>query len=55
MDMLTEEQRILLDNVRKMVKRKIAPAAAELDRRGEFSGETASLFWDLGLLEIMLP
>ena len=55
MDMLTEEQRILLDNVRKVVKQKIAPAAAELDRRGEFSGETASLFWDLGLLQIMLP
>ena len=55
MDMLTEEQRMLLDNVRKVVKQKIAPAAAELDRRGEFSGETASLFWDLGLLQIMLP
>ena len=55
MDMLAEEQRILLDNVRRAAKRKIAPAAAELDRRGEFSWETASLFWDLGLLQIMLP
>jgi cyclohexane-1-carbonyl-CoA dehydrogenase len=55
MDMLTEEQRILLDNVRKAAKHKIGPAAAELDRRGEFSRETASLFWDMGLLQIMLP
>jgi cyclohexane-1-carbonyl-CoA dehydrogenase len=55
MVILTEEQRILLDNVRKVAKQKIAPAAAELDRRGEFSWETASLFWDLGLLQIMLP
>ncbi|MGE5841441.1 MAG: acyl-CoA dehydrogenase family protein, partial [Deltaproteobacteria bacterium] len=55
MDMLSEEQRILLNNVRKAAKQKIAPAAAELDRRGEFGWETASLFWDLGLLQIMLP
>jgi cyclohexane-1-carbonyl-CoA dehydrogenase len=55
MDTLTEEQRMLLENVRRAAKRKIAPAAAELDRRGEFSWETASLFWDLGLLQIMLP
>jgi len=55
MDMPTEEQRILLENVRRAVKEKIAPAAADLDRRGEFSWETASLFWDLGLLQIMLP
>ena len=55
MDILTEEQRMLLDNVRRVAKQKVAPAAAELDRRGEFSWETASLFWDLGLLQSMLP
>jgi len=55
MDILTEEQRMLLENVRRAAKQKIAPAAAELDRRGEFSWETASLFWDLGLLQVMLP
>jgi len=55
MNMVTEEQRILLENVRRAVREKIAPAAAELDRRGEFSWEAASLFWDLGLLQIMLP
>ena len=53
--MLTEEQRMLLDNVGRVAKQKIAPAAAELDRRGEFSWETAALFWDLGLLQVMLP
>jgi cyclohexane-1-carbonyl-CoA dehydrogenase len=53
--MLTEEQRMLLDNVARVAKQKIAPAAAELDRRGEFSWETAALFWDLGLLQMMLP
>jgi cyclohexane-1-carbonyl-CoA dehydrogenase len=52
---MTEEQKMLLESVRKAAKQKIAPAAAELDRLGEFSWETASLFWDLGLLQIMLP
>jgi cyclohexane-1-carbonyl-CoA dehydrogenase len=52
---MAQEQRILLDNVRKAVKQKVAPGAAELDRLGEFNWETASLFWDLGLLQIMLP
>jgi cyclohexane-1-carbonyl-CoA dehydrogenase len=51
----TEEQKMLLENVCRAAKQKIAPAAAELDRRGEFSWETASLLWDLGLLQIMLP
>ncbi len=55
MVILTEEQRILLDNVRKAVKQKVAPAAAELDRLAEFNWDTASLFWDLGVLQIMLP
>lgn len=55
MDMLTQEQRILLDNVRKAAKQKVAPGAAELDRLGEFNWDAASLFWDLGLLQIMLP
>ncbi len=55
MIILTDEQRMLLENVRRVAKQKIAPAAAELDRRGEFSWETASLFWDLGLFQMMLP
>jgi cyclohexane-1-carbonyl-CoA dehydrogenase len=52
---LTEEQKMLLENVRRATKQKIAPAAAALDRSGEFSWETASLLWDLGVLQIMLP
>ena len=52
---LTEEQNILLDSLKRVVREKIAPAAAETDRTGQFSWEAASLFWDLGLLQIMLP
>ncbi|MFP3928554.1 MAG: acyl-CoA dehydrogenase family protein, partial [Desulfobacteraceae bacterium] len=49
------EQGILLESVRRVVKERIAPRAVETDRRGLFDHETADLFWDLGLLQIMLP
>lgn len=52
---LTEEQRILLENVRRVSRQKIAPLACEIDRTGEFSWEIASALWDLGVLQIMLP
>ena len=52
---LTEEQTILLNSVGRAAREKIQPKAAETDRIGEFDWETASLFWDLGLLSIMLP
>ena len=55
MDNLTEEQRIILDNVRKVVKERIAPIAAEMDREGVFRWDIARLFADMGLLQILLP
>jgi len=50
-----EEQRIMLANLKRLVKEKIAPAAAETDRSGEFNWEVVSYLWDLGVLKIMLP
>jgi len=55
MDDLTEEQRIILDNVRKVVKDRIAPIAAEMDREGVFRWDVARLFAEMGLLQIFLP
>jgi len=55
MNTLTEEQKILIANVKRAVREKIAPAAAETDRTGIFNWDVVSLFWDLGLLQIMLP
>lgn len=55
MNVLTEEQRILLANVKRAVRETVAPAAAETDRTGAFNWDVVSLFWDLGLLQIMLP
>jgi cyclohexane-1-carbonyl-CoA dehydrogenase len=55
MNELREEQRILLANLKRAVKEKIAPVAAETDQKGEFNWEIAALFWDLGIMQIMLP
>ena len=52
---LSDEQKILLDNLKRVVKDKVAPIAAETDKTGNFNQEIVSLFWDLGLLQIMLP
>ena len=52
---ISEEQKFLLSNLRRAVKEKVAPFAAETDQSGRFNPDIASLFWDLGLLQIMLP
>ena len=52
---LSEEQKILLNNLKRVVNEKIAPVASKTDRDGTFNWEVVSLFWDLGLLKIMLP
>ncbi|MBW2095813.1 MAG: acyl-CoA dehydrogenase family protein [Deltaproteobacteria bacterium] len=52
---LTQEQEILLSSLKRLVREKIAPRAAETDRSGNFNWDVVSLFWDLGLLQIMLP
>jgi cyclohexane-1-carbonyl-CoA dehydrogenase len=52
---ISEEQKLLLSNLRRAVKEKVAPVAAETDQTGSFNPKVASLFWDLGLLQIVLP
>ena len=52
---LSEEQKILLENLKRVIREKVAPAAAETDKTGDFNWDVVSLFWDLGLLQIMLP
>ena len=53
MSQLTEEQKILIANVRRVAEQKVAPPAAEIDRKGEFNWDVVSVFWDLGLLQII--
>jgi cyclohexane-1-carbonyl-CoA dehydrogenase len=52
---LSPEQEILIHNVKKAVALRVAPMAAAIDREGRFNWEVAGLFWDLGLLSIILP
>ena len=51
----TEDQKILLASLRRAVQERVAPVAAEVDREGRFNWDVVSLFWDLGILQIMLP
>lgn len=51
----SEEQQILLTHLKRVVRDRVAPVAAETDRTGVFNWDIVSLFWDLGLLKIMLP
>jgi len=52
---LDEEQRIILESVKKVAKERIAPVAAEIDREGVFRWDIAHLFGQMGLLQIFLP
>jgi len=54
-DDYSEELAMLKQAVRKAAKEKIAPLAASIDERGEFNRDVESLFWDLGLLTLVLP
>jgi len=50
---LTHE--MFIQGLRRAVREKVAPVAVEVDRSGAMDPGTISLFWDLGLLQILLP
>lgn len=52
---LKEDQRIIIENVRKMAREQIAPLAAEIDREGEFRWDIARILAEMGLFQIYLP
>ena len=52
---LSEEQRIIINNVKRVAKERIAPIAAQIDREGVFRWDIARLFGEMGLLQIFLP
>ena len=51
----SEELVMLKESVGKAAREKIAPRAAAIDERGEFSRDIESLCWDMGLLTLVLP
>lgn len=52
---LGEEQRLLVDTVRKIAEKEILPRAKELDEKSLFPYEARDLFASLGLLNPLLP
>ncbi len=53
--MLTEEQREVVELVRKVAVERLAPRMVECDEAGEFSRENFSLLGDIGLLGALFP
>ncbi len=52
---LAEEQQLVLDTVRRMVKNEIEPLAKELDEQAAFPKHAMHLFAENGLLNALLP
>lgn len=50
-----EEQRMFVDQLRKMVDEKVAPRAAEIDEKEEFPWDLKKIFQDMGLLGLSVP
>lgn len=46
---------VFIDSLRRAVREKVAPVAVEVDRSARLDPGVVSLFWDLGLLQILLP
>jgi len=55
MPLLTEEQRILVETVRRMAEQEIAPRASELDESQAMPYEIHVLFGKYGLLKLRIP
>jgi len=52
---LSKEQEMIRKEVRKFAKKEIAPVAADLDRREEFSSELTRKMGDIGLFGMIVP
>jgi alkylation response protein AidB-like acyl-CoA dehydrogenase len=52
---LTNEQRMIRDEVRNFARKEVAPRAEELERTGEYAYDTMDMMADLGLMGIPFP
>jgi len=52
---MSDEETQILSAVRELVAEKVAPLAAEIDERGEFSQEIRKLFAESDMLGIPIP
>jgi alkylation response protein AidB-like acyl-CoA dehydrogenase len=55
MYLLNEDQKMFVEQVRRMVTEKVAPRADEIDRKGEFPWDLKKVFQDMGLLGLSVP
>jgi len=52
---LDEDQKMFTDQVRRMVAEKVAPRAADIDKKGEFPWDLKKVFQDMGLMGLSVP
>lgn len=50
-----EDQKMFVDQLRKMVENKVRPRAAEIDEKEEFPWDLKQVFQDMGLLGLAVP
>jgi alkylation response protein AidB-like acyl-CoA dehydrogenase len=55
MHLLNEDQKLFVDQMRRMVNEKVAPRAAEIDRKAEFPRDLKEVFQEMGLLGLSVP
>jgi alkylation response protein AidB-like acyl-CoA dehydrogenase len=55
MSQLNEDQKLFVDQVRRMVTERVEPRAADIDKKGEFPWELKKIFQDMGLLGLSIP
>ncbi len=55
MSVLNEDQKMFVDQVRRMVAEKVEPRAAEIDKKGEFPWDLKEIFQDMGLMGLSVP
>ena len=51
----SEEQKMFVGQLRKMVERQVAPRAADIDEKEEFPWDLKNLFQEMGLLGLAVP
>ncbi len=52
---LDEDQKMFLEQMRRMVSEKVAPRAADIDKKGEFPWDLKKIFQDMGLMGLSVP
>jgi alkylation response protein AidB-like acyl-CoA dehydrogenase len=52
---LNDDQKMFVSQVRRMVNEKVAPRAADIDKKGEFPWDLKKVFQDMGLLGLSVP